>query len=338
MRRSTIDAVRSHLDLLHRRRHTSISLCAVTSSDPPADRQFRTFSCTHSRSHASKMATENLRQLEALMNRLDQDRAALQRPVDLSRRTPNTISTDSNPADKIERHLRADGHRIWGFAVYRCTYTSDAAWESCMQRINASVRKAMDLYNGRDLLEEGCFKLTVIADASTLDGASTQAVRRHFSEWCARMVREEQGSPEEIHSRQHEASSPRDWGMPVRYRFCIQIDEASMRSVISEDSERWVKLIQGDWKSREATKQQQQQQETRPERIVESQGEHNDDEGEFTDVEDDEEYAAIEGCTNEDVGWMKVQLVGLMPDFYANLRDPNVWHIQYVRPPDVATA
>lgn len=55
-----------------------------------------------------------------------------------------------------------------------------------------------------------------------------------------------------------------------------------------------------------------------------SQGEHDDNEGEFDDVEDEEEYPAIEGCTDEDAGWMKVQLVGLMPDFYANLRDPNL--------------
>ncbi|KAI4865611.1 hypothetical protein F4820DRAFT_447818 [Hypoxylon rubiginosum] len=76
--------------------------------------------------------------------------------------------------------------------------------------------------------------------------------------------------------------------------------------------------------SREATRQQQQQHEIKPKRMAGSQGEHDDNEGEFDDVEDEEEYPAIEGCTDEDAGWMKVQLVGLMPDFYANLRDPNL--------------
>ena len=47
--------------------------------------------------------------------------------------------------------------------------------------------------------------------------------------------------------------------------------------------------------------QQQREHETRPENMAEGQGQD----------EDDEEYPAIEGCTNEDVGWMKVQLVGL---------------------------
>ncbi|KAI8945178.1 hypothetical protein F4801DRAFT_569309 [Xylaria longipes] len=244
MRSAAVDAVRSSLALLHRECPTSISLRGLASSDPltqalspglcRADRRLHTLRRTHvSRSHVSGMATDNLRQLEALMSRLDQDRAALQQPTDVSRRTPNTISTDSNAADKIERHLRADGHRTWGFVVYRCTYSSDAAWESCIQRINASIQKSMDRYNGSDLFQEGCFKLTVIDDASMLDGASTQAVRRHFRQWCA---------------------------------------------------------------------------------------------------------PAIEGCTDEDVGWMNVQLVGLMMDFYANVRDPNLWHVQYIRPPDIATA
>lgn len=286
----------------------------------------------------STSTNDNLRQLEALLHRLDHDRAAAslqQQPADgISPRTPNTISASSNAADKVDRHLRADGHRLWGLVVYRCTYGNDAAWRECVRRIEASVRRAMDLYNGHDLLQEGRLRLTVIENATTLDGASTGVVRGHFREWCARMVREEQGSEEEVRSRrqqqqQQQEASLRDGGVPVRYEFCVQVDEDSMRSVVSDEGERWVRLIKRDWEPRGATSG-----------ALESQGaQHNDDEGEFTDDEDgDDEYAPIEGCTEEDVGWMKVQLVGLMPDFYANLRDPNLWHIQYVRPPDIASA
>ncbi|KAB5549642.1 hypothetical protein GE09DRAFT_1223464 [Coniochaeta sp. 2T2.1] len=282
----------------------------------------------------STSTNDNLRQLEALLHRLDQDRAAAtqQQPADndISPRTPNTISASSNAADKIDQHLRADGHCLWGFVVYRTTYTSDTAWRECVRRIEASVRKAMDLYNGHDLLEEGRFRLTVIEDASGgLDGASTGVVRGYFREWCARMLEEEQGSEEDVRSRQQQDARLQDTGVPVRYRFCVQVDEHSMRSVVSDEGERWVKLIKRDWQPRRATSG-----------AVENQGaQHDDDEGDFTDDEDDgEQYSPIEGCTEEDIGWMKVQLVGLMPDFYANLRDPNLWHIQYVRPPDIATA
>lgn len=144
------------------------------------------------------------------------------------------------------------------------------------------------------------------------------------------MVHEEQGSREEIESRRQEAP-PWDSRMPLRYRFCIQVEEASLQSVISEEGGGWVKLIKADWESREATRQQQQRHETGPEVVAE-------DEAEFTDDEDDEEYPAIEGCSEEDVGWMKVQLKSVMPDFYVNLRDLNAWHTEYRRPPDVATA
>ncbi|KAI1114377.1 hypothetical protein F5Y14DRAFT_175525 [Nemania sp. NC0429] len=343
---AAIGAVRSYVFApLRRERPPSTVIRGLASSGPfaqgrspgfsRADRRLHTLAIIHpNTNHVSRMAMDNLRQLEALISRLDQERAALQQPVSVSLRTPNTISTDFNAADKIERDLRADGHRTWGFVVYRCTYSSDPVWESCLQRINASVQKAMDLYNGRDLLQEGCFKLTVITDAAMFDGANTQAVRQHFRGWRARMLHEEQGSQEDIQSRRQEAS-PQDWGLPVRYGFCIQIDEASMRSITSDEGERWVNLIKGDWEPRDAAIRQHK---ADPGKAMESLGEHEDNEGKSFDVENDEEFPAIEGCTEEDVGWMKVQLVGFMPDFYANLRDPNLWHVQYIRPPDIATA
>lgn len=122
------------------------------------------------------MTTDYLIQIEALMSRIAEMRAAHQEPRDISPRTPDTISTQSNSADNIERGLRADGHRIWGFVVYRCTYASNSAWEACIQRINASIQQSMTTYNGHDLLEEGRFKLTIIDDASKFDGASTSTV------------------------------------------------------------------------------------------------------------------------------------------------------------------
>ncbi|KAK8043415.1 hypothetical protein PG993_005845 [Apiospora rasikravindrae] len=273
------------------------------------------------------MATSGMRQLDAPVSRPDS--------TDVSPCTPNTICSTYNAADKIERHLRADGHRIWGFVVYRCTYTSDRDWDLCVQRIHSAVRKGMDVYNGRDLLQEGCFKLTVIADASMFDGASTRAVRQHFQDWCARIVHEEQGSPREIRGRQHKPP-PGDWLLPVRYRFCIQINEASMRSFIPEQGEPWVKIIKSDWDPSEArTQRRQPPNETGLGRTVEMCEHDNDHEGDFTDDNEEEEYPDMEGCKEEDVGWMKVQLTGLMPDMYADLRSPNLWDIQYIRPPDM---
>lgn len=112
MRRATIDAVLSYFDLLHRKCPTSISLRGVTSCDHltlplslrRTGRRFHTFSCTHIRSHASKMATDNMRQLESLMHRLDQDRAAIQRPADTLLATP----TPSPPSSTLPTILNAN--------------------------------------------------------------------------------------------------------------------------------------------------------------------------------------------------------------------------------------
>ncbi|KAK4166887.1 hypothetical protein QBC43DRAFT_376851 [Cladorrhinum sp. PSN259] len=343
MRSTTIAAFRSLSALLTCKRHAFISLRLVTSPSLPRaaaalphhpfSRAYTTSTGSRLKSGTSSSTNDNLRQLEALLHRLKQEHAALalQRPEDISPRTPGTIFASLNAADKIDRHLRLDGHRLWGFVMYRCTYGNDAAWRECVRRIEAEVRSGMDLFNGHDLLQEGRFRLTVIEDAATLDGASTGVVRGHFREWCARMVREEQGSEEEVRSRQQQQQQElkvllRDGGLPVRYEFCVQIDEDSMRSVVSDEGEGWVNLIKGDWKPRGATSG-----------APESQGaQHNDDEGDFTDDEDDDdEYPPIEGCTEEDVGWMKVLLVSLMPGTYANLRDAYLWNIQYRRPPDI---
>lgn len=70
------------------------------------------------------MVTNRLPQIEAMMSRIAEMCAAHPEPGDISPRTPNSISAQSNSADNIERGLRADGHRIWGFVVYCCTYAS----------------------------------------------------------------------------------------------------------------------------------------------------------------------------------------------------------------------
>ncbi|KAK8074532.1 muramidase [Apiospora hydei] len=163
--------IRSYLTLPHRLCFESILLRAVASSEVHiqplslrrADTQIRSCSCVLiDRGDESKVPTSNVRHLDVPVKRWDSR--------DVSTRTPNTICSTYNAADKIEQHLRADGHRIWGFVVYRCTYTSDANWDLCIPRIHWAVRKEMDVYNGRDLLQDGCFQLTVITDASTLDG------------------------------------------------------------------------------------------------------------------------------------------------------------------------
>jgi len=50
---------------------------------------------------------------------------------------------------------------------------------------------------------------------------------------------------------------------------------------------------------------------------------------------DSQVFPEIEGCTENDVGWMKTSIWSLMPSDYNSLRDPDYWKIVYWRPPGV---
>jgi hypothetical protein len=49
------------------------------------------------------------------------------RVISPSRRQPER-SWHFNHADRIERQLQEDGHRRWGFVIYRTTYGNDEEW------------------------------------------------------------------------------------------------------------------------------------------------------------------------------------------------------------------
>jgi hypothetical protein len=220
----------------------------------------------------------------------------------------------------------------------------------------------MRYHNGLELLEEGCFKLTVIAGAR-FDGAKTQYVREHFKEWRKQAIIEEQGSPEEIEARRKNPSElpyhpcgtvgldesawarslqeaslypPPDYVLPhlprpgpcsweterkissmaPRYRFCVQINEAAMRSVLSmDDFNAWVNVIEADWRSKDAAIQ-----------FEEAWVDHVDggyDRDQFNPYVD-VFLPEIEGCVEENVGWMKVDYTAVMTAFYACVCDPGI--------------
>jgi hypothetical protein len=56
-------------------------------------------------------------------------RSRAQRVKNPSRRTPER-ETVFNNADNVERQLQEDGHKIWGWVIYRCTYANDETGRS----------------------------------------------------------------------------------------------------------------------------------------------------------------------------------------------------------------
>jgi hypothetical protein len=103
-------------------------------------------------------------------------------------------------------------------------------------------------------------------------------------------------------------------GRSARYRFALQVDEESLRSIVHDEpppeeidstKKGWVRLIDKSWY---------------PGRSL----------GTYGPLE------PVEGETEEDVGWMRVRYQQIMTEWYVNCRSPNHWGINYKRPPQVA--
>ncbi|KAJ5187492.1 hypothetical protein N7449_010486 [Penicillium cf. viridicatum] len=183
------------------------------------------------------------------------------------------------------------------------------AWGFVIYRCTYQSNTAWDefmrrlLANTKDMLEsEGGLDLldnlalTVIEDPGSLDGATTAVIRHHFEQWVATAVHQEQGTgPALLWSE--------------RYRYCLQITQDVLDSVLTDENEAgFVRLIRRDWEEYDPY-----------------------DGGDRLE----DEHEAIEGCTLEDVGWIKVPFDGVMVVPWYYLRGGG-WETEYHRPPKIA--
>jgi len=244
----------------------------------------------------AEIQAENERAIQAFLNR---PRRRIASP---SPRKPD-MSRHFNDADQIEQQLQEDSHRTWGFVIYRTTYSSDEDWAEFLKRLRFRMEETFDFYNGRDILD--LFTLTVIEDREHLDGAGTAAIREHFRQWRTTAPQSEQ--------QQGDASGEIGPGESPRYRYAIQVDAASLRSVVYDapappepDPTKmgWVKLIDASW------------QPTPSEHVRGS-------------------FEPLEGVIQKNVGWMKVPYQNVMSEYYLSCRGLNWWVSSYRRPPVV---
>lgn len=140
--------------------------------------------------------------------------------------------------------MQTDGHRTWGYVVYRTTYSSDDNWAEFLRRLRFHMEDTFDTYNGRDILE--FFSLTVFSDSSLFDGADTPTIRAHFRQWAENAFRAEQ-QPQDGSGGEEVRM-----GHSPRYHFCVQVDAAALHSVVHDapappafdlTKKSWVKLI-----------------------------------------------------------------------------------------------
>lgn len=237
-----------------------------------------------------------------------------------------------NAADGIERGLLEDGHRVWGFVVYRCynsrkttsssiaspdaEYTAENAavaaaddddndddilWSRLLATLARCARRSLEVYNGLDLLDS--LRMTVIEDRDgTLEGATSAVVRTHFAAWCDDgAVVQEQGDGVTA-------------GLSQRYRYCIWVDDEALESFRLNDEESnndadeddiFVNLVWKDWEP------------SRP------------------DPREPPVEPPLEGSRRPDVGWMRVAVNSIPVVMYELLRDQNSWYGEYRRPPEI---
>jgi len=152
--------------------------------------------------------------IEADLREWQRNRA--QRPRTPSKRTPDR-STDFNNADNVERQLQKDNHKIWGWVIYRCTYSSDDDWNEFMRRLNFWIREDLANDGGLDMLDS--LDYSVFDDKELFNGAHPSVIREHFRNWTITAPQREQNFPYAMQSQ--------------RYNYCIHIDQASLDSIVN---------------------------------------------------------------------------------------------------------
>lgn len=106
----------------------------------------------------------------------------------------------------------------FGFVIYRCTYSDDAAWTDLLSLIQREAQETIkELGPGRDWL--GTHLEWTIVEDPTLDGATQEQVKTRFDEWADSVVEEyERTSTDNVR------------GLP-RFNFCVFVDEKCLASL-----------------------------------------------------------------------------------------------------------
>nr|OQO16039.1 hypothetical protein B0A51_17514 [Rachicladosporium sp. CCFEE 5018] len=212
-----------------------------------------------------------------------------------------------SPYRNIHDGLVEDKHDKWGWVIYRCSYADDLAWERFKQSITQQTRRQILKSDAPEALDS--LEWTFVSDRPTLEDIPMNQLRSHFNSWAATAVQTEQ---------------PRatDHILPLsgpRYNYFIRVDEQALQSVVSpteQDPLRsgLVKFVDARWRPL-AEVFPGQIEEPRPEDVLEP----------------------IDGCTEENVGWMLISPGMIGAEFYEasySFSFMGAWYVHYVRPPE----
>ena len=215
----------------------------------------------------------------------------------------------------LDSKLKAQRHDSWGWVIYRCTYSSDSDWAQFMETLKTETHTMLNDYGATEAMADQLV-WTVIEDREHLENATKSDVRRIFNEWV---------NGAEAAAKQPNASLRPPKTQMAQYKYCIHVDETSLRSAL-DDSEDWhLNIVDRTWIPE-------------AERLDDG---DSDDDDDFTKEELEEirlgnTWPEIEGCTEEDVGWCKASQAVLV-DLHVELCDENGWELYYERPPDMTS-
>ncbi|UQC91411.1 uncharacterized protein CLUP02_16946 [Colletotrichum lupini] len=224
---------------------------------------------------------------------------ALQRRVFSESSTARVLPTSQ---ETIASHLRNCGIDKWGWVIYRTTYGDDEAWERCKEIITYRTRRNIADSDAPGIAKN--LELTFFDDKFLFDGASKHQLRSHFRTWSLDAFQSENPGTQDVSNILGLRSQ--GCGVP-RYVYFFQVDLESLRSIVFEapqppdydlDCESHINFIDAYWKPiREWA-------------------------GVLRHTEQDEidafetAHEPIEGCGEENVGWMKVSTETMGSDWY----------------------
>ncbi|KAM5467095.1 hypothetical protein MauCBS54593_005715 [Microsporum audouinii] len=207
--------------------------------------------------------------------------------------------------------LKGMKHDKWGWVIYRCTYNDDEAWDRFKKMVYYWSMEEISESESQSFEIAGSMEWTFIEDRKLLEGASRAQLRAHFNAWAKDAIRKEQPRAEDYHT----------YGIS-RYEYFIQVDEAALQSIKEapqppeyDFGEGYVNFIDATWKPL---------------------AEH----AAYTDdpIEDNDEiFEPIDGCSEENVGWMRIRTTLIGPEFYIAISPPpnDIWYAFYKRPPEM---
>jgi hypothetical protein len=218
----------------------------------------------------------------------------------------------ASPQRVISECLKNEKNDKWGWVIYRTTYDDDEGWTRFKQFIIQQSRDNIAKSDAPEIADS--LEWTFVEDRATLDGASKDHLRARFKQWASEAVKTEQPRVED-----HRFGT---FGIP-RYTYFIDVDEGALKSVVYDapqppEADLWgvgyVNFVDANWKPlSELTF-----------------------DGEDVDAGEEDVHEPIDGCTEENVGWMRIASHMVGAGFYqAMMGYPDVWYVMYQRPPEI---